>query len=166
MDSAGVLVGAFIGLCAFTFLYEIASFYQSRFVNSGANRTASHHKQQKDGESPCIYGTFDSGLPVSSREPGSDVSIRPIPLLVRAQIALLTPRYILSSLLFPLLVAANYFIMLAVMTYNAWLLIAVCLASGAAYFVLHPDKDVPPNSNWYGKYEGLIGVSRSHACSM
>jgi hypothetical protein len=44
----------------------------------------------------------------------------------------------------PFLLAANYFIMLAVMTYNAWLLIAVCLASGLGYFLLRVDNDIFP----------------------
>ncbi|CAB4000282.1 high affinity copper uptake 1 isoform X1 [Paramuricea clavata] len=142
IDSVGVLVGAFVGLFLFTFLYEIASFYQSRYANGGAiNSTRSDQTRCNESEEPYSYGTFRSGHPRTV--PSSEDTENIIPLHVRVKLAL-TSRYIWSSLSFPFMVAANYFIMLAVMTYNAWLLIAVCLASGLGYFLLRADNDIPP----------------------
>jgi hypothetical protein len=140
IDSVGVLVGAFVGLFLFTFLYEIASFYQSRYANGGAiNSTRSHQTRSNESEEPYSYGTFGHPRTV----PSSEETENTIPLHARVKLAL-TSRYILSSLSFPFLLAANYFIMLAVMTYNAWLLIAVCLASGLGYFLLRVDNDIFP----------------------
>ncbi|XP_028402388.1 probable low affinity copper uptake protein 2 [Dendronephthya gigantea] len=136
IDNSGILFAACVGVFVFTFLYGIASFYQGRFVNSQGKRSSViQNNQSRDGQR---YGTFSRDCVAevpSSEEP--EVTLR-----MRMGVAL-TARYILSSLSFPLLLAANYFIMLAVMTYNAWLLIAVCLASGLTYFMLYPNQDIP-----------------------
>jgi hypothetical protein len=141
IHSVGVLVAAFTGVFVFTYLYEIASFYQARYANGRPNNLARRNQTQfTEGEEQHSYGTFGHVQP--SSVPDSSEQADTIPLRARIKIAF-TSRYILSSLLFPFFLAANYFIMLAVMTYNAWLLIAVCLASGLAYFLLQPDHDVP-----------------------
>lgn len=147
VDTTGVLVGAFIGVFLFTFLYEIASFYQSRYANGRVNSKGSQNcdaetTQTSESEEPFRYGTFGSDHAISTPHSENSPINRTIPLHVRVKLAF-TPRYILSSVTFPFLLAANYFIMLAVMTYNGWLFIAVCLASGLAYFLLHPDRDIP-----------------------
>ena len=142
VDNVGVLVAAFTGVFVFTFLYEIASFYQARYANgrpSTTNLPRSYQTQFNKGEEPHSYGTFGSDHPIIV--PSRENTENTLPLRVRVKIAL-TIRYILSSLLLPLFLAANYFIMLTVMTYNAWLLIAVCLASGLAYFLLQTDRDI------------------------
>ena len=142
IDNVGVLVAAFVGVFVFTYLYEIASFYQARYANGRANNLPQRNQAQfTDGEERS-YGTFGHGQPITV--PSSENIERRDTISLRMPMKIVfTPRYILSSLLFPFLLAANYFIMLAVMTYNAWLLIAVCLASGLAYFLLRPDHDMP-----------------------
>ena len=146
VDSPGVLVGTFIGVFLFTFLYEIASFYQSRYANGRVNstyvnRSQSCHVETSESEVPFRlgYGTFGSNHTTPHSESNRN---RTVPFHLRVKLAF-TSRYILSSVAFPFLLAANYFIMLAVMTFNGWLFIAVCLASGLAYFLLHPDHDLP-----------------------
>ena len=162
VDSVGVLVGAFIGVFVFTFLYEIASFYQSRNADrrpgpSGRVISSEEHEnayaETSENEEPFQYGTFGSHHGTSVTAPYSESNRnRTIPLHTRVKIAF-RQRYILSSVALPFLLAANYFIMLAVMTYNGWLFIAVCLASGLGYFLLHPDKDVPPvKSDNHGRW--------------
>ena len=142
IDNAGVLMAAFTGVFVFTYLYEIASFYIARYANGRANNLARRNQAQfTDGEERS-YGTFGHGEPIIVPSSENTERTDTISLHMRMKIAF-TPRYILSSLLFPFLFAAHYFIMLAVMTYNAWLLIAVCLASGLTYFLLQPDHDMP-----------------------
>lgn len=151
VDSAGVLVGSFIGVFVFTFLYEIASFYQSRIADadgrSGRVISSKEHEnsyaETSENEEPFQYGTFGSHHGTSVTAPYSESNRNcTISLQTCVKIAF-RQRYILSSIALPFLLAANYFIMLAVMTYNGWLFIAVCLASGLGYFLLHPDQDVP-----------------------
>lgn len=152
VESSGVLAGACIAVFVFTFLYEIAAFYQSRHANVASNSNTNAEKQKANineekekaniNEEPChSYGTFDSGFPDTQITEISTTSTRAVH--VRIKRVLTSRYYIWTSLSLPFLTAANYFIMLSVMTYNAWLLIAVCLASGLAYFLLQVDRDVP-----------------------
>lgn len=153
--NTGVFIAAFVGLFVFTFLYGIASYYQGRFVNGrGKCSPVIRNAQSHDGQEPhTSYGTVSRNC-VTTVPSSEEYAIT---LRMRMKV-ILTAKYILSSLSFPLLLAANYFIMLAVMTYNAWLLIAVCLASGLAYFILHPNQDIPaqaPQSDGKYCYVGL-----------
>lgn len=122
-----VFVGSLFGVFTFTLLFHLASSYHSRLEKRGKKKEKFVIVQSGN------YGTFE----VSS-ESCDEFDTPPATRFFRSvcKRTLFTWRYILSSLSYVVLIAANYLVMLSVMTFNAWLLITVCLATGLAYYFI------------------------------
>ena len=126
ISRTAVFVDAVIGIFLFTLLFEMARNFHSRMARSGVHcPVTTEHSVKRSPQ----YGTFNT-------PPAQQIPTRRIPFFFYVfRHVLLRWRYILASCSYVILVGASYLIMLAVMTYNAWILIAVCLASGIAYYI-------------------------------
>lgn len=141
IDNDGALTGAFFGLFVFQFLSEILRYFETRWFRQ---RDVVSRNGDRSLPKNVDYGSCERHNEVPSIASSRENTITNVfAHNVYVKNVFTTLRLFNSFIILPSLVAANYFVMLAVMTYNVWLLLAVCTASGLSYFISQTDIDLP-----------------------
>ena len=125
------------GSCVFFFvlaiIYELLKFYRHWLANRTYSRAVTVNANEENGAS-TISGT-------SGNSTGGDKIDRPLhcrdqPPIIRPAIGLLSVQHIMQTVLHMIQIFISYILMLAVMYYNVWLILAIILGAGVGYFAV------------------------------
>jgi len=164
LDETGKLVGAAIGLFFISFCYEALKFGRERCLllipyptelfdyQTMRNSISSAYQQQTCDPQQSTQSTAQSqnGNSIEPQCCDDTASTRPLqssPVQIRMSQGELwrsrptiiglhfTRANVIQTILHMIQICLSYLLMLAAMTYNAWLFIAIVLGSGLGYFV-------------------------------
>ncbi|CAL1541155.1 unnamed protein product [Lymnaea stagnalis] len=123
--SAGAMVGACFAIFALSIFYEAIKFFREYLLERFA------HKQTSNVG--IINGSYDNPFATGSVDEKHETpKLQRIPVTARRGI--LDPGHFLQTALHLLQVFISYCLMLVVMTFNVWLLLAVIVGAAVGYF--------------------------------